>query len=66
MHSEGGVMNWVIGVLCLVIAMPNKEGINPAFARSGFMQMLYPTVCLGLLVAGAAMLLTAGLRTLPD
>jgi hypothetical protein len=47
MHSEGGVMNWVIGVLCLVIgaalvyvAMPNKEGINPAFARSGFMQML--------------------------
>jgi hypothetical protein len=54
---------WLLGAACIVagvalvfIARPNREGVSPRFLRSGSMQMLYPTICLGMFVVGVALL----------
>jgi hypothetical protein len=53
-------MNIVIGLVLIAtgvalvrFGMP-KQGVPRPFMRSGFMEMMYPTFCLGVLVFGAA------------
>ncbi len=57
-------MNVVLGALLVIAAvalvrfgMPRKGEPRP-FMRSAFMEMIYPTLCLGVLVFGAALLFT--------
>ncbi len=35
-----------------------RKGVSPAFMRNGAVEMLWPVVCLGLLVCGVAGLVT--------
>lgn len=50
-----GLLLIVVGVALVRFGMP-KQGVPPPFMRSGFMEMVYPTVCLGVLVFGLALI----------
>ena len=63
MYMAGGIVLLIIGVAMIWLTKPNKEGRNPAFVRSAFMEMVWPIACLVVLVAGAAGVLQGfGLR----
>ncbi len=60
------MMTWVITIgsllarLALVfVARPNAQGENPSFVRGTAAEMLYPVMCLGLIVIGLSLLITS-------
>lgn len=54
MYSTGGIVLLIIGLAMIWLARPNKEGQNPALFRNGFIQVVWPALCLAILVAGIA------------
>jgi hypothetical protein len=44
-------------IAAIYVAMPNKGGESPRFLRSGAMDLLYPVLCLFLLVIGVAIII---------
>jgi hypothetical protein len=48
-----GVVALALGVMIIWVGSP-KGGVSPGFMRNGFMEMLYPIVCLAAFVVGVA------------
>ncbi len=46
-----------IGVAMVLIALPGKSGENPAWVRSGLIELMYPVLCLTLITLGVAFMI---------
>jgi hypothetical protein len=47
----------LIGAAMIWFALPDKQGKNPRFLRSGIVQMTYPVTAMAFMVAGVTQLL---------
>jgi hypothetical protein len=56
MTSLLGVVLLSVGTGLVVIAMP-RSGVPKRFLRSAFAELMYPVLCLAILVVGAATLI---------
>ena len=54
MYLTGGIVLLIIGVAMIWLARPNKEGQHAAPFRGDFIRVIWPALCLAILVAGIA------------
>jgi hypothetical protein len=52
-----GAVCFLLGIAAVYVAMPNKGGESPRFLRSGALDLLYPVLCLFLLIMGVAIII---------
>ena len=52
-----GVVLVVLGVVLVALALP-RQGVARPFMRGAFAELMYPVLCLTVLVTGAAMVIT--------
>ncbi len=53
-----GVALLAIGLILVAIARP-RQGKTRPFVRGAFVELMYPVLCLAILVIGAAMVISA-------
>ncbi len=52
MDLVGGVVLLALGLAMVRVALPDKQGVHPAFFRNPFVTMVWPVACLMVLVLG--------------
>lgn len=53
-----GIALVVLGVVLVVVALP-RQGVARPFMRGAFVELMYPVLCLTVLVTGVAMVITS-------
>ena len=59
MYLTSGIVLLIIGVAMIWLAKPNKDGQTPALFRRGFLYVVWPALCLAILVAGIGGIVSA-------
>jgi hypothetical protein len=57
MNIAIGILLLAAGAALIAIARP-RQGVPRAFMKGTFMEMLYPVLCLGVLVIGTSILIS--------
>jgi hypothetical protein len=57
MNTAIGILLLLAGAALVAVAKP-KQGAPRAFMKGTFMEMLYPVLCLGVIVIGASILIS--------
>jgi hypothetical protein len=57
MNITAGILLLLVGVALVVVARP-KDGVPRTFMKGTFVEMLYPVLCLGVLVIGVSLVIS--------